>query len=305
MNEMYRLAVAHIDGADRLAVERQGRLLPLLDILTERERAGLPGAPLDVGVLLAEWDRWKTVLAGRANEAAARFATAGVPADQARFKPPIAAPGKLICIGSNFHDHIAEMKITMLPTYPYSFLKPAGNTLRGSGAPVSRPRNVRMMDWEAELAVIVGRTACNLSAAQALDCVAGYANFNDLSARDWLADRPGVGIDWVRHKAFDGFAPMGPYFLPAEFVPDPQQMPMQLWVNGTLKQDSNTSQMVFGVAAVIEHLSSIMTLEPGDIIATGTPAGVAYGRDPEEFLHSGDEVVIEIGALGRLVTPIA
>jgi 2-keto-4-pentenoate hydratase/2-oxohepta-3-ene-1,7-dioic acid hydratase in catechol pathway len=196
------------------------------------------------------------------------------------------------------------MKIAMLPSYPYSFLKPPGNTLRGSGEPVQAPGNVRMMDWEAELAVVIGRTVRDVAAAHALDSVAGYANFNDLSARDWLADRPGVGIDWVRHKAFDGFAPMGPYFLPAEFVQDPQQLPMRLWVNDELRQDSNTSQMVFGVAAIIEHLSSIMTLAPGDVIATGTPAGVGYGRQPHQFLHPGDTVRIQIGALGDLVTPI-
>ena len=192
----------------------------------------------------------------------------------------------------------------MTPAYPYSFLKPWKNTLRGSGESVAVPDGVRMMDWEAELAVVIGAPAARVSAADALDYVAGYANFNDLSARDWLASRPPVGIDWVRHKAFDGFAPFGPYFVPAQFVPDPQNLAVRLWVNGEPRQESSTEQMVFGVAAIIAHLTSIMTLAPGDVIATGTPAGVGHGREPQQFLRPGDEVRIEIGPLGELVTPI-
>jgi 2-keto-4-pentenoate hydratase/2-oxohepta-3-ene-1,7-dioic acid hydratase in catechol pathway len=304
MREMYRLASVDVDGVGRLMVERGHKLLPLVDILSAEERGRLPGAPADVGVLLADWTMWNEVLPARVDAAAAQFAAAGVPADQARFKPPLASSAKLVCIGANYHDHIIEMKVAMTPTYPYSFMKPASNTLRGSGDAVAVPFNVHMMDWEAELAVIIGKSAYRVSAADALDVVAGYANYDDLSARDWLATRPGVGIDWVRHKAFDGFGPMGPYFVPADFVPDPQNLPVKLWVNGALKQDSNTRQMVFGVAAIIEHLSGIMTLEPGDIIATGTPAGTGFGAEPQQFLHAGDEVVIEVGDLGRLVTPI-
>jgi 2-keto-4-pentenoate hydratase/2-oxohepta-3-ene-1,7-dioic acid hydratase in catechol pathway len=304
MDDGYRLASVCVEGGARLMVERQERLLPLLDLLTGAEREKLPAAPADLGPLLPDWPFWQTALAARVSAAAGLFASSGLPASQARFKPPLAAAPKLICIGANYHDHIAEMKVPMTPSYPYSFIKPASNTLRGSGEAVAVPYNVRMMDWEAELAVIIGKPGYRVPASAALELVAGYANYNDLSARDWLATRPGVGIDWVRHKAFDGFGPMGPYFVPAAFVPDPQDLEVRLWVNGVLKQDSHTSQMVFGVAAIIEHLTSVLTLEPGDVIATGTPAGTGFGAEPQQFLHAGDTVRIEIGALGSLCTPI-
>jgi 2-keto-4-pentenoate hydratase/2-oxohepta-3-ene-1,7-dioic acid hydratase in catechol pathway len=161
-----------------------------------------------------------------------------------------------------------------------------------------------MMDWEAELGVVIGTRCAEVPEREALGVVAGYINFNDLSARDWLAERPPVGVDWVRHKGFDGFAPCGPYIVPARFVPDPQTLAIRLTVNGVVKQASNTHRMVFGVAQIIEHLTSIMTLYPGDIIATGTPAGVGHGMTPPQYLQAGDVVELEIGPLGRLVTPI-
>lgn len=304
MKDFYRLAVIATDGTDRVVVERDGTLLPLTSLLIDSDLATLGDPPVDLMVLLADWPRWSALLPARVEAAAERFTRDGISAANARFRPPVAAPGKLVCIGANYHDHIKEMKIPMTPTYPYAFLKPPSTTLRGSGDAVVAPLGVQMMDWEAELAVIIGYRARDVPAADALGIVAGYANFNDLSARDWLASRPAVGIDWVLHKAWDGFAPIGPYFVPAEFVPDPQDLPVRLRVNGTVKQDSNTAQMVFGVAAIIAHLSTIMTLEPGDIIATGTPAGCGAGKHPPEWLRAGDEVRIEIGRLGELVTPI-
>lgn len=298
MTERYRLAVVRQDGGDVAVVERDGALLPV-HLLAGEDRGYS-----DLMPLLADWTRWSALLPERLSASGQLFATAGRAAADAAFRPPIAAPGKIICIGANYHDHIAEMPIPVTPTYPYSFLKPADNTLRGSGEPVEAPANVEMFDWEAELAVVIGRRAKNVKAADALAIVAGYCNFNDLSARDWLASRPGVGVDWVRHKAFDGFAPIGPYLVPADFVPDPQALPIKLSVNGAVKQDSSTAKMVYGVADTIEHLTSIMTLMPGDIIATGTPAGVAHGRQPPEYLKAGDEIRISIGDLGELVTPI-
>ena len=296
MDERYRLAVIRRHGEDVAVVERDGRLLPVHVVAAE------PAPFADLMPLLTAWDRWSSLLSERLSHG--DFEGAGWDASTADFRPPIAAPGKIVCIGANYHDHIAEMPIPVTPTYPYSFLKPANNTLRGSGEAVEAPANVEMFDWEAELAVVIGRRARNIAAADALDIVAGYCNFNDLSARDWLASRPGIGVDWVRHKAFDGFAPIGPYLLPSAFVQDPQDLPVRLSVNGVIKQDSSTAKMVYGVRETIEHLTSIMTLEPGDIIATGTPAGVGHGRQPPEYLKAGDEVRIEIGDLGELVTPI-
>ena len=135
-------------------------------------------------------------------------------------------------------------------------------------------------------------------------CIAGYSLLNDVSARDWIAEAPSLGIDWVMQKAFDGFAPMGPLITPATFVPDPQKLSIILSVNGQVKQNSTTANMIFSVREIIEHLSSIMTLEPGDVIATGTPAGVGHGRKPPEYLKPGDRMVVEIEGLGQLVTPV-
>lgn len=293
---LYRLAVVETMEGPLAVVERGGKLVPVHDLLD--------GAPLrDLGPLI---DRWAETEA-RIDAALAerpRIFDAGGSADDARFMVPIATPGNFICIGANYHDHVAEMPVPMTPTYPYSFLKPVRNTLRATGEPVFAPRYVKMMDWEAELAAVIGVKCKNVVLEDALACVAGYTNFNDLSARDWIANRPGIGIDWVQHKAHDGFAPMGPYFVPARFIPNPQDLPITLSVNGEVKQRSTTGQMIFGVAEIIVHLTKIMTLHPGDVIATGTPAGVGHGRKPPEYLGAGDEVRMEIGSLGTLVTPI-
>lgn len=304
MSDAFRLAVVRTGAGDEVMVEKSGKLLPLSAVVGAEGMDTIAGAPEDLAPLLADWRAWDTRLAEAVSERAAQFDETGLDAGGQRFRPPLAAPGKILCIGANYHDHIAEMPIPMTPSYPYSFLKPANNTLRGSGDSVAVPKTAKMIDWEAELAVIIGEECRDVPARDGLSVVAGYANFNDLSARDWLEDRPAIGVDWIRHKAFDGFAPMGPYLTPARFVPDPQDLPVRLSVNGAVKQESNTGQMVFGVAAIIEHLSAIMTLYPGDIIATGTPAGVGHGRNPPEFLKSGDEVRMEIAGLGELVTGI-
>jgi 2-keto-4-pentenoate hydratase/2-oxohepta-3-ene-1,7-dioic acid hydratase in catechol pathway len=294
----YRLAVADHGGARSVFVESGGRLFRLADRLDPAALARLGGPPDDLMPFLADWAHWQRVLPGLVPAEG----EPGIDPAEVRFRPPVARPNKLICIGANYWDHIAEMKIPMRPDYPYSFVKPASNTLRGSGDAVELPAESKMVDWEAELAVVIGRAARHQPVETALDIVAGYANLNDVSARDWIATAPNVGIDWVRHKAFDGFAPFGPYLLPAEFVPDPQALAITLSVNGVVKQASNTSQMIFGVAPIIAHLSSILTLEPGDVIATGTPAGAGFGRSPREFLAAGDEIRMEVEGLGELVT---
>lgn len=299
MSNMYRLAVVRAsNGRGAVVVEHGGRLLPLDAVLPGR----FVPAPSDLQPLLDDWQKVDADIAAFVDDNAGAFAK-GAPADGADFLAPLAAPGKIVCIGANYHDHIAEMPIPMVPTYPYSFIKPVNNTVRGPGEPVAVPRQSKMMDWEAELGLIIGTACADVPADRALGVVAGYVNFNDLSARDWLATKPPVGVDWVQHKAFDGFAPFGPYLVPARFIADPQALPVRLSVNGVTKQDSSTGQMVYGVAAIIEHISGIMTLYPGDLIATGTPAGVGHGRG--EYLKSGDEIRMEVGPMGELVTPIA
>lgn len=299
---LYRLAVIADPAEGALAVvEKGGKMVPLHRLLAD---AGFDGPLRDLGILLEDWPEWQRRIESAVVSENALFESSALDVDTVIFSVPIARPGSIICIGANYHDHVAEMPVPMTPTYPFAFLKPVRNTLRATGEPVMAPRHVEMMDWEAELGVVIGTTCKNVSEENALDVVAGYVNFNDLSARDWIASRPGVGIDWVRHKAHDGFAPVGPYFVSSRFIPDPQDLPVTLSVNGSVKQNSTTGQMIYGVAQIIAHVSSIMTLYPGDIIATGTPAGVGHGRIPPEYLRAGDEVRMEIGPLGTLVTPI-
>lgn len=296
--DMYRLAVILADGRRTAVVERERHLVPLHALVDGAE------ALSDLGPLLEDWPAWQATIEAKIAAHPELFDASGIDAKSAVFALPFGQPQNLICIGANYHDHVAEMPVPMTPTYPYGFLKPARNTLRATGEPVLAPRHVHMMDWEAELGVVIGRECKNVSINDALAVVAGYVNFNDLSARDWIASRPGVGIDWLIHKGHDGFAPIGPYFVPSRFVPDPQDLPVRLSVNGTVKQDSTTGQMIYGVAEIIVHLTTVMTLMPGDIIATGTPAGVGHGRKPPEYLKPGDTVEMEIGPMGRLVTPI-
>lgn len=301
MSTTYRLAVIRGASGPQAMVEAGARLVPVARLLGDAANA-LPTAS-DLMPILADWPRWSALIEDRLDQAEQLFRD-GLPAAGADFLSPIALPGKLVCIGANYHDHINEMPIPMVPKYPFSFIKPANNTVCGSGDPVVAPRHVEMMDYEAELAVVIGTKCANVSEADALDTVAGYVNFNDLSARDWIDSRPPIGVDWVMHKGCDGFAPLGPYLLPARFVPDPQKLSIRLSVNGEVRQDSSTGRMVYGVAACIAHLSSIMTLYPGDVIGTGTPAGVAHGHADRGYLKAGDEVRMEIEGLGELVTPI-
>lgn len=266
----------------------------------------LPASLLEV---IEDWSYWNEMLTQVvntlfANRAEHTFADALMREEELQWLPPLMYPRKLICIGTNYRDHIAEMGVAKLPKYPYSFLKPATTTLLGSGTPLQLPERARQVDWEAELAVIIGQKARDVQGEDALKYVAGYSLLNDVSARDWIAEAPPVGIDWVMQKAFDGFAPMGPLITPALFVPDPQQLHITLTVNGRIKQDSTTANMVFSVQEVIEHLTSIMTLEPGDVIATGTPAGVGHGKKPPEYLKAGDTMIVAIEGLGQLETSV-
>ena len=235
----------------------------------------------------------------------AAIAAGAAPVDIAgmRFAPPIARPGKLICIGVNYHDHIAEMGVNA-PEFPYAFLRPFG-CLAAHGEAVTLPDWPKMVDWEAELGVVIGRTCRGLTNENALSAVAGYTVINDVSARDWIESAPFVGIDWVMQKAWDGFQPTGPFLVPARHVPDPQALELELSVNGTVKQKQSTAKMVFGVVDILVHLSRIMTLCPGDIIATGTPSGVGFGRRPREFLADGDTVSVSITGLGELINTFA
>jgi 2-keto-4-pentenoate hydratase/2-oxohepta-3-ene-1,7-dioic acid hydratase in catechol pathway len=292
----FRLAGAELDGDPAVVVDTGAGIYRLADLL--------PAAftvPDRVHELLADWWRWLPVLCAVAERAPALRAAPVVPE---RWGLPV-SPSKLVCIGTNYHDHLREMGTPRVPEYPYAFLKPVSTGLAASGAEVRLPDGPVMVDWEAELAVVIGRPLHEGQGPSVLDAVAGYTIINDLSARDWIRGKPEVGIDWVMMKGYDGFSPIGPWFTPAHLVRDPQALGIRCWVNGELRQDSNTSEMVFDVQAILEHLSAIMTLLPGDVVATGTPAGVGFGREPQQFLHAGDAVAVEIDGLGRLETRMA
>ncbi|AEF05087.1 fumarylacetoacetate hydrolase family protein [Alteromonas naphthalenivorans] len=303
-NEFYRLAVVQEPktGESMVMVEQHELMLPLAVILEGNTQAKSWANASDIKPILEQWSKAEPLIQKAVIDGKSLFINKGLPASEVTYLPPLALPNKIVCIGVNYRDHIEEMKIPADQTYPYSFIKPASNTLRGSGSEVAIPNNVSMIDWEAELAVLIGKPARNVCASDALDYIAGYANFNDLSARDRYASRGSVGVDWVAMKGIDGFAPMGPYFVPSCFIDDPQKLSVRLTINGELKQNSSTDQMVFGVAEIIEHLSSVMTLEVGDVIATGTPAGTALGHLPVKWLVPGDIVSVEIEKLGALIT---
>jgi 2-keto-4-pentenoate hydratase/2-oxohepta-3-ene-1,7-dioic acid hydratase in catechol pathway len=282
-------------GTARAGVLVNGRVTSAEDIL-----GGRGASVIDI---LRNWD------AAHPRLAQANFA-GGIPIAELKILAPILYPGAFFCAGANYWDHLQEMaeiakrttgkEVSLTkPAEPWFFMKTTGGSIIGDGAPVRLPRFSKQVDWEAELGAVIARPTRNISEKDALDAVAGYLIVHDLSARD-LMKREGSPFvyDWLGQKCFEDSAPMGPWFTPAAYVADPNNLAIRLWVNGVLKQDSNTGRMVHSTAEQIAYLSRHVTLQPGDVIATGTPAGVGMPRG--EFLAIGDEVKIEIEGLGTL-----
>jgi 2-keto-4-pentenoate hydratase/2-oxohepta-3-ene-1,7-dioic acid hydratase in catechol pathway len=210
----------------------------------------------------------------------------------------IERPSKIVCVGLNYRDH-AEEQGTPIPKAPLLFAK-WPNTLIGPGEPILIPEEVEEADYEAELGVVIGRRTRRVSEREALDAVRGYVCVNDVSARDLqFADG-----QWTRGKSPDTFCPVGPRLVPREEIDDPQSLAIRCTVNGQVLQDSSTARMFFSVAEIIAYVSRVITLEPGDLIATGTPAGVGVFRDPKVLLKDGDEVTVEVEGLGTLTNPV-
>ena len=313
MSRKYQLGTALVSGKQSIILASQEKFFNLRHLLDDvkvntalsLEVRELPASLLQ---LIEEWSYWNENLAHIVDvifaHGEAQEISAVLNQDDLQWLAPVLYPRKLICIGANYRDHTAEMEVQTMPKYPYSFLKPPTTTLIGSGTPLQLPEQAKQIDWEAELAVVIGQRARNVRGEDAMACIAGYSLLNDVSARDWLAEASSLGIDWVMQKAVDGFAPMGPLITPAAFVTDPQHLSITLTVNGQVKQYSTTANMIFSVQEIIEHLTSIMTLEPGDVIATGTPAGVGHGKHPPEYLQAGDTMVVDIEGLGQLETPV-
>ncbi|WP_327355809.1 fumarylacetoacetate hydrolase family protein [Streptomyces sp. NBC_01304] len=232
----------------------------------------------------------------RIREAAAAGTLPALDADGLRIGAPLGSIGKVVCIGLNYHDHAAETGAA-IPAEPIVFFK-AADTVVGANDTVLVPRKSVKTDWEVELAVVIGKTARYLdSAEEALSYVAGYAVANDISEREWQIERGGT---WDKGKNCETFNPLGPWLVTADEIADPQDLSLKLWVNGELKQDGTTAEQIFPVAEVVRYVSQFMTLYPGDVINTGTPAGVAMGQpEPKPYLRAGDVVELEIAGLGR------
>lgn len=211
-----------------------------------------------------------------------------------RLGPPVAGVGKMVCIGLNYSDHAAEAQMTP-PEEPMIFMK-ATSAISGPNDPIELPRGSVSTDWEVELGVVIGAPAKYITADQVMDHVAGFVAFNDVSERDFQIRRSG---QFTKGKSCDSFAPLGPWLVTPDEIADPQALRLTLSVNGEVMQDGNTRDMVFGITEAIAHLSQFMSFRPGDIIATGTPAGVGMGKTPPRYLRDGDEVTLEVAGLGR------
>ncbi len=214
--------------------------------------------------------------------------------DTVRLGPPVAGTSKVVGIGLNYRAHAAEAGMAP-PREPVLFMK-ATTAIAGPNDPVTAPRGSTKLDWEVELGVVIGRTARNVDARDALEHVAGYCVVNDVSERVFQLEGTG---QWLKGKSADGFCPLGPWLVTRDAVPDPQALRLWLEVDGQRMQDGSTSDMIFGVAELLASVSGFMTLLPGDVIATGTPAGVAMGRDPSPWLKPGQEMRLGIEGLGE------
>ncbi|MGD8505623.1 MAG: fumarylacetoacetate hydrolase family protein [Candidatus Bathyarchaeota archaeon] len=215
--------------------------------------------------------------------------------DEVELLAPLDNPPKIVCVGLNYYDHAAEQG-AKISEEPIIFMKPR-TAIIGPNKAILKPKFVEKLDYEAELAVVIGKQSKNVPVKEAEQCIFGYTILNDVSARDiQFKDK-----QWTRGKSFDTFAPMGPYITTANQIRNPNNLKIRTWVNDELRQDSSTRNMVFNVYEVIHHLSRVMTLEPGDVIATGTPAGVGIFMKPEpKFLKPNDRIAIEIEGIGKL-----
>ena len=283
----------------RLHIALDGGFAAVDELAAAARRPDLAGLR-DVGDLYARGSDAVVQLRGLAAAATAGDAVAAVvPPAEVRFAPPVLRPGKIVCVGLNYADHIAESR-AQAPERIVLFAK-FPSCLIGHGDPIRYPAITTELDYEGELAVVIGRQASQVPVDQALDHVGGYTIINDVSARDLQGSEP----QWIRGKALDTFAPLGPVLLDAAAAPPVPEMRLRTLVNGDVRQDASCGQMITGVPELIAYISAGITLEPGDIIATGTPSGVALGMNPPVYLVPGDKVSIEITGIGELVNTIA
>jgi 2-keto-4-pentenoate hydratase/2-oxohepta-3-ene-1,7-dioic acid hydratase in catechol pathway len=298
----------------RLLTRLEGRA-PKAGLLVGDQVHPLPKKYPSVLAALQDWPKASRELAAAAKKLAGRK---GVPLNKTKLTAPILYPGTIYCAGANYTDHVAEMEraqgrtpgpnMKEMGEKPWHFVKSSASAIVGPGAAVRLPAYSNAVDWEIELVAVIGRKAKDVPVERALACVAGWTIANDLSARDAMKrakNPPGSPFhyDWVSQKCFDGACPLGPWIVPAAEIREPHNLGLKLWINGELMQDSNTSRMIFDTAEQIAMLSSRVTLQPGDLVLTGTPAGVGMGRG--RFLKPGEKLKLWIESIGELEHSIA
>lgn len=279
------------NGQRRIGVRLEEGVLDLIGVAAAMEVA----VPATMEELIAAGEDGRRCVEAICRRAAEVGEFPLLPEDQLQLLPVVSAPEKIICVGLNYRRHAQESGMAV-PAAPVYFSK-FPNSLVGHGADVVLPRGAKQIDYEVELAVIIGKRVKHLTPEEALGAVFGYTIGNDLSARDWQMR----SSQWLYGKALDGFLPLGPWLVTADEVRDPQALGLRCLINGELRQDSSTADMIFSVAEIISDLSQAMTLQPGDVILTGTPEGVAMGMPSKPWLKPGDVVTCEIDGLGRLV----
>jgi 2-keto-4-pentenoate hydratase/2-oxohepta-3-ene-1,7-dioic acid hydratase in catechol pathway len=223
---------------------------------------------------------------------------ASFPLDSVTLLAPVPRPPKLICVGLNYRDHALESKME-IPKVPTIFSK-FPSAVIGPGEPIVLPKNSTQPDYEAEFAFVIGRGGRHIPADRWQEHVFGYTIINDVSARDFQF----ASTQWLMGKTFDTFAPMGPHIVSADEIPDPHALDISLRINGEVLQNSNTRELIFKIPELVARLSSVFTLEPGDVVSTGTPAGVGVARKPQRFLRAGDDVVVRVQSIGELRNPV-
>jgi acylpyruvate hydrolase len=300
-----RLVTFEVQGAGRLGAMVGERVIDLqaagAALGAEGRGPGASAIPADMLGLLQLGDegaRAVRALLDAVGDGAAGEGRYAYSAAAVRLRAPLSTPPKILCIGQNYRDHVLEQNAPM-PEKPIIFSK-FTNTVIGPGDGIVYPSTTRELDYEAELVVVIGKTGKHVARERAYDHVAGYMAGQDVTARDL---QRGDG-QWVRGKSQDTFAPLGPYLVTRDEVPDPQALDIKLWVNGEVRQDSNTRNLIFDVPYLIEFIAQGITLTPGDLIYTGTPPGVGAFRKPPAFLRVGDEVTVEVEKLGRLTNRV-
>jgi len=313
-NSAYRLATYLARDVPRAGIVVDDRLLDVREALNGSTAQGTDTHPLSVLEVLQRWDELHPRLQAIARQVrAGREPATAQPLSGVRLGAPILYPGVILCAGANYRDHVEEMSRALnlppepdpheLGLKPWHFIKASAACVRGPDSPIALPAYSKKVDWEAEIAIVIGRECRDVTIEQAMSHVAGLTIVNDLSARDHLR-RSGVApespfcFDWVSQKCFDGALPMGPWITPLDDIPDPGRLGIRLWVNQELMQDSSSANLIFSMAEQISHLSSRLTLRPGDVIATGTPAGCGTARG--RFLKAGDRVRIQVDGVGEL-----